>query len=84
MAGLSDRSIANACSHLEHEPRAFTWSAESGNFDRRTGGSMTAEGPLPHLVQGRPVTLQVRGENADADHVAEPAARRSQDGRPSW
>ena len=41
---------------------------------------MITEGPLPHLVQGRPVALQVCGENADADHVAEPAARRSQDG----
>ena len=41
---------------------------------------MIAEGPLPHRVQGRSVALQVRGENTDADHVAEPAARRSQDG----
>ena len=41
---------------------------------------MITEGPLPHLVEGRAVTLQVRGEDADADHIAELAARRAQDG----
>ena len=72
--------IANACGHLDHEPRAFPRPAERGHLDRRSGGPMVTEGPLPHLVQGRPVTLQVRGEDADADHVAELAARRAQDG----
>ena len=45
---------------------------------------MVTEGPLPHFVQGRAIALQVRGEDTDTDHVAELAAGRPQDGRPSW
>ena len=41
---------------------------------------MITKDPLPHLVEGWAITLQMRGEDADADHVAELAARGGQDG----
>ena len=41
---------------------------------------MIAEDPLPHLVEGRAVALQMCGENADANHIAELAAGRAHGG----
>ena len=41
---------------------------------------MIAKSPLPHLIEGGAVTLQVRGEYADADDVTQARARGTQDG----
>src|SRR4051812_34175011 len=44
---------------LDQEPGVLTRATEGGGLDRRPGGPVVPEPPGPHLVEDRPVPLQV-------------------------
>jgi|SRR5215213_3418103 len=73
------RGIANARGHLDHEARTLPRSPESSHLHRRPRWAVVAKSPLPHLIQGGAITLEVRGEQADANHVTEISSRGAQD-----